>query len=57
MLRELVQCQHDCVQEINEKLTNILNKLVQVKSDEYESEKELRFKENLEKLKRSFNGN
>ncbi|KAF9402001.1 Structural maintenance of chromosomes protein 1 [Mortierella sp. AD011] len=42
--------------ELNEKLTNTLNQLMEAKLDQRESEKEQRFKETLSSLKRIFPG-
>jgi structural maintenance of chromosome 1 len=42
--------------ELNEKLTNILNQLMEAKLDQRESEKEQRLKETLSSLKRIFPG-
>ncbi|KAI1316984.1 Structural maintenance of chromosomes protein 1 [Mortierella claussenii] len=42
--------------ELNEKLTNTLNQLMEAKLDQRESEKEQRFKETLASLKRIFPG-
>ncbi|KAF9116235.1 Structural maintenance of chromosomes protein 1 [Mortierella sp. AM989] len=42
--------------ELNEKLTNTLNQLMEAKLDQRESEKEQRFKETLTSLKRIFPG-
>ncbi|KAG0331981.1 Structural maintenance of chromosomes protein 1 [Podila humilis] len=42
--------------ELNEKLTNTLNQLMEAKLDQHESEREQKFKDNLSSLKRIFPG-